>query len=58
MIRFVRELHIRPEMPVKGAANSQLGKRLVSMFSKTKISSNQVRYKFFSFFFLLKFFFV
>ena len=56
MIRFVRELHTHPEIPVKGAANSQLGKRLVSMFSKAKLSSNQVRHKIldnkiFSFFF-------
>jgi hypothetical protein len=42
MIRFVTELHTRPEMPVKDAANSKLGKRLVSLFTTTKPSSNQV----------------
>ncbi len=42
MIRFVTALHTRPEMPVKGAANSQLGKRLLSMFTTAKPSSNQV----------------
>lgn len=42
MTRFVTELHTRPEMPVKGAANSRLGKRLVSIFSVAKPSTNQV----------------
>lgn len=41
MIRFITDLHTRPEMPVKNAANSPLGKRLVSMFTTVK-SSNQV----------------
>jgi len=43
MIRFVSELHTRPEMPVKDAANSRLGKKLISMFTTVKPSSNQVR---------------
>ena len=42
MTRFVTELHTRPEMPVKGAANSRLGKRLVSIFSVAKPPTNQV----------------
>jgi len=42
MTRFVTELHTRAEMPVKDAANSLLGKRLVSMFTVAKPSSNQV----------------
>ena len=41
MTRFVTELHTRPEMPIKGAANSRLGKKLVSMFTITKPSSTQ-----------------
>ncbi|CAF5114044.1 unnamed protein product, partial [Rotaria sp. Silwood1] len=42
MIQFVTELHTRPEISVKDAANGRLGKRLVSMFTKTKSSTNQV----------------
>jgi hypothetical protein len=43
MTRFVTELHTRPEISVKGAANSRLGKRLVSIFTTpTKSSPNQV----------------
>ncbi len=49
MIQFVTELHTRPEMPVKNAAHSQLGKRLVSMFTTVKPSSNQVSLKDLSF---------
>ena len=33
MTRFVSELHSRNELPIVGAANSRLGKRLVSMFT-------------------------
>ena len=47
MTRFVTELHTRPEIPVKGAANSRLGKRLVSLFTTIKSTSNQVSYKIF-----------
>jgi hypothetical protein len=48
MIRFVTALHTRPEMPVKDAANSQLGKRLLTMFTTSKPSSNnQVNEKYF-----------
>lgn len=36
MIKIVTELHTRPEIPVKGAANSRLGKRLTSLFTKAK----------------------
>ncbi|CAF3682762.1 unnamed protein product [Rotaria sordida] len=43
MIQRITELHTRPEIPVKGAANSRLGKRLISIFTKTKSSTtNQV----------------
>lgn len=41
MIRFITELQTRPEMPVKNAANSQLGKRLISMFTITKSNNNE-----------------
>ncbi|UJR36425.1 hypothetical protein I4U23_029148 [Adineta vaga] len=41
MIRFITELHTRPEMPVKDAAKSRLGKRLTSMFTISKPSTNQ-----------------
>ncbi|CAF1582326.1 unnamed protein product [Adineta ricciae] len=41
MIQFITELHTRPEMPVKDAASSRLGKQLVSMFTTSKPSSSQ-----------------
>jgi Rab3 GTPase-activating protein catalytic subunit len=41
MTRFITELHARPEMPIKDAASSRLGKKLVSMFTVTKPSTNQ-----------------
>lgn len=42
MIRFITELDKRPEMPVKDAAQSRLGQRLVSLFTITKPTSTQV----------------
>lgn len=42
MIRFITELDKRPELPVKDAANSRLGQRLVSLFTTTKPVSTQV----------------
>ena len=42
MTRFVTELDKRPEMSVKDAANSRLGRRLVSLFTITKPTSTQV----------------
>ncbi|CAF1416356.1 unnamed protein product [Adineta steineri] len=41
MTRFAIELHTRPEMPVKGAANSRLGKKLASLFATSKPLSTQ-----------------
>ncbi|CAF3964602.1 unnamed protein product, partial [Rotaria magnacalcarata] len=41
MIKVVTELHTRPEIPVKGAAHGRLGKRLASLFTKTKPTTNQ-----------------
>ena len=41
MIRFIKELHTRPEMPVKDASSSRLGKRLISMFTTSKPSASQ-----------------
>ncbi|CAM4952153.1 unnamed protein product [Rotaria socialis] len=42
MIKVVTELHTRPEIPVKAAAHGRLGKRLASLFTKTKPTTNQV----------------
>lgn len=42
MTRLIIELQARPEISIKGAANSQLGQQLVAMFSRPKSTTVQV----------------